>query len=186
MKKDFLIPILVLVVICVVVSGALAATNGLTEPMIVAAAGERASAAMRELIPEAADFELLEDARFPDGVVEAYRAVTAEGDRGYVPPPLGYIFTLSADGYGGSGSLRLMAAVSPDGVILAMKTLANGETKGLGSRTSESAYEGQFVGMDANLTGYQAITGATISSKAYRGAVEKALAAFELVQGGAQ
>jgi electron transport complex protein RnfG len=90
---------------------------------------------------------------------------------------VGFIFEITADGYGGVGSLKLMVAVSEDGVIIATKTLANGETKGLGSRVSEPAFESQFNGK-TNLDDFQAITGATISSTAYRGAVEQALALY--------
>ncbi|MDR0839040.1 MAG: FMN-binding protein [Oscillospiraceae bacterium] len=174
MKKDFVIPIAVLLAICVVISGALAATNNVTSPIIVEAAAVRAERARTEILPSADGFTAI-DARLPDGVDEAYAATNGTG----------YVFTLSATGYGGSGSLVLMAAVSPDGKIIAVKTLANGETKGLGSKVSEPAYETQFVGMDKNLTGYQAITGATISSKAYAGAVKIALEAYEVVKGAA-
>ncbi|MDR1328688.1 MAG: FMN-binding protein, partial [Oscillospiraceae bacterium] len=125
--------------------------------------------------PGADSFDKLE-LELPDGVTDAYSASNGTG----------YVITATASGYGGAGSLRIMLALSPEGVVTGVTTLANGETKGLGSRVSEPGYEEQFVGMDKSLEGYHAVTGATISSDAYRGAVESALSAYEIIMEAAQ
>lgn len=173
MKKDFILPIIVLVVICAVISGALAATNAVTSPVIEAGKQERAETARAEVLPEADGFVKVELTEEIPGITECYEATNGAG----------YVISMSADGYGGKGSLSLMAAISPDGNIIAVKTLSNGDTKGIGSRVSEPAFEGQFAGMDVSMSGYQAITGATVSSKAYSGAVANALAAYEQLAG---
>ena len=49
-------PIVVLCVICVVITGALAATNSATAPIILAAKLEAERLARMELLPEADDF----------------------------------------------------------------------------------------------------------------------------------
>jgi electron transport complex protein RnfG len=180
-KKDFIMPIVVLSVICLIVSGALAVTNRFTAPTIADAARLRADSAMHELIPDASAFTELDATGLPTNVIEAYAAKESD-DAKHVD---GYIFTVSATGYGGSGSVKIMVAVNTDGRVKATKTLANGETKGMGSRVSEPDYESQFVGMDDTLTGYNAVSGATISSKAYSGAVADALAAYKILNQGA-
>lgn len=173
MKNDFVMPIVVLVLICLVVSGALAATNSVTEPIIVEGAIIRAEAARIEILPEADGFEQVALQEEIYGVTDCFKATNGAG----------YVISVSGDGYGGNGSLSLMIAISEDGKIIATKTLANGDTKGIGSRVSEAAYESQFAGMDKNLSGYSAITGATVSSGAYKSAVQNALAAFAQIAG---
>jgi electron transport complex protein RnfG len=173
MKKDFIAPIAVLFLICAITTGVLAATNGVTAPVIEAAARKRADEARIAILPSADGFEELAADGLPEGVTEAYAATNGAG----------YVFASSGTGYGGAGSILLMIAVSPDGTILGVTTLANNETQGLGSRVSEPLHEGQFIGMDASLEGYEAVTGATISSEAYRGAVLDALRAFEITAG---
>ena len=91
-------PIVVLCLICVVITGALAATNSATAPVIKAAEEAAAQAARTELLPEATGFTLVEG-EF-EGVTEIYTA-----DNG-----VGTIITSSDKGYschcGGHGGLR--------------------------------------------------------------------------------
>ncbi len=170
MKKDFLIPVLVLALICLVISAALALTNSVTEPVIEAAAAARAETARKDVIPDAESFEKLEIDGLPKTVTEVYATSN----------DIGYIFMLTTKGYG--GDMKIICAIDPDGKIIACKTLEQTETKGLGSRVAETPFESQFDGADASLDGVSAITGATISSTAYIGAVEDAFAAFEIVK----
>ena len=58
----------------------------------------------------------------------------------------------------------------------------SGETATLGGRTANPEYTDQYKGQDKSLSGVNAISGATITSTAYRGCVEKAFAAYELVK----
>jgi electron transport complex protein RnfG len=169
LRDDFVKPILVLALICLVVSGALAVTNGITEPVIADAAVQREKAARNEIIPAANDFDVLKVDGLPETVTEVYKSTN----------DVGYIFVLSTSGYG--GELTLLCGVSPEGVLIRCMTLEHSETKGLGSRVTEQQFENQFIGMGAGLDGVEAISGATISSRAYIGAVRDALAAFETV-----
>ena len=52
----------------------------------------------------------------------------------------------------------------------------------LGGQTANKSYTGQYTGQDASLSGVNAISGATITSTAYRGCVETAFEAYELVK----
>lgn len=177
MKKDFVIPIAVLLIICVVVTGALAATNELTVPIIAQAAADRASASMRELLPDATRFDAIEltDEMRENGIQELYDAYTGDA-------PCGYIVVSAADGYGGDDSIVIMLAIDFDLAVIDLCTLRNNETQGLGSRVSEPAFERSFIGGNASFASYEAISGATISSRAYRDAVDHAFLACADVQ----
>jgi electron transport complex protein RnfG len=170
MKKDFVMPIVILTAICLFISAALAITNYFTEPIIVKAAAERAEAARNEAIPEAEGFELIALDGAPATIKEVYKTTN----------DVGYIFMITTAGYG--GEMKLICAIDNDGNIITCKVLAQSETKGLGSRITEEAFAGQFPGKNSALEGVSTLTGATISSKAYVNAVKDAFAAFELVK----
>jgi electron transport complex protein RnfG len=171
MKKDFVLPIVALTLICLIISAALAFTNSFTEPVIAKAAAERAEAARSEVIPGAAGFELMQVDGLPATVKEVYRTTNN----------VGYVFMITASGYG--GDIKLICGIDTDGKLIMTKTLAQAETKGMGSKITEDAFAGQFPGKDSTLEGVDAIAGATISSKAYIGAVKDAFTAFERVKG---
>ncbi|NCC68856.1 MAG: FMN-binding protein, partial [Clostridia bacterium] len=61
-------------------------------------------------------------------------------------------------------------------------TLSQSETKGLGSRTTLPDFREQFYGKDSSLSGVDTISGATISSKAYIGAIKDAFSAYEIAK----
>ena len=170
-KNDFVMPIAVLTIICLVIAGLLALTNSATAPVIEQAALERAEAARAAIIPEADGFDLLEIEGLPDTVKEVYKATNDTG----------YIFMLTTTGYG--GEMDLILGMNNDGTIIEVNTLKHSETKGMGSKTTEEPFRSQFTGKDASLEGVDAITGATISSKAYLGAVADAFTAFDIVTG---
>ena len=173
MKNDFIKPILVLALICLVMSGALALTNGLTEPVIVEAASVRMHEAMSGIIPNATGFTPITDTNLPESVVEAYKS---DNDAGY-------IFVVVTGGFG--GDVKLICGVNSEGKVIHCTALEQSETKGLGSKITEPFFENQFDGKGAGLEGVEAITGATISSRAYISAVTDALAAFDIVYKGA-
>jgi len=170
MKKDFLFPIIALTAICLLISAALAVTNSFTEPVIDKAAAERAEAARAEVIPEADGFEPVRVDNLPASVTEVYRATNGAG----------CVFMITAAGYG--GEIKLICGIGPDGRILETKVLSHSETKGLGSKITEPEFAGQFPGKGSDLSGVDAISGATISSRAYIDAVKDALKAYELVK----
>jgi electron transport complex protein RnfG len=171
MKKDFILPIVALTLICLFISAALAITNNFTQPVITKAAADRAEQARSEVIPEADSFELVQIDGLPATVKEVYRTTN----------DVGYIFMLTAAGYG--GDINIICGIGADGKIIATKTLQQSETKGMGSKITEAAFAGQFPGKDAYLSGVDAISGATISSKAYLGAIKDAFTAYESVKG---
>jgi len=170
MMKDFVAPILVLSLICLVISGALAMMDSVTSPMIGAAAAERTELAMASIIPEATGFERLDNEGFPRVIKEVYRTENN----------VGYIFIVAVNGF--SGDIRIICGVDPGGSIISTSTLQHTETKGIGTILDEPAFLGQFDGKDSRLEGVSTVTGATISTKAFIGAINEVFAAFETVR----
>ena len=171
-KQGIIKAVVVLVVICIVISGALAVVNSFTAPVSKANAEARETAARQELIPEAASFEQITDG-LPADVLSAYVGKAADGSAA------GYVFTVSGKGFG--GTIQVMCAISPEGTILRCKTLdVSGETKTLGGQTANESYTSQYEGQDSSLSGVSAISGATITSTAYEGCVKTAFEAYEV------
>ncbi len=168
--KESVIPAVVLTAICVVISAALALTYNTTKPIIDLAAQREADAARAEVLSTADGFEKV-DTSGMEGVVEAYKATNGAG----------YVFTTSAKGYG--GPLNVMTGIKSDGTIEKVKLMDNSETPGLGSRTGEEEYTSQYANKDASLDGVTAISGATISSTAFKQAVTTAFQAFGQLAG---
>ena len=174
MKKSFneiIKPVLVLVCICLVVTALLAYINSVTSPIIAKAEEEKTRQAMTEVLSEADSFEKLEIENLPERVTEAYSATNGAG----------YVFMLTTKGYG--GDMKLICGMDADGVIEQCKTLSHAETSGLGSKTAEDPYRNQYCKKSAETLGeVDAITGATISSNAYKNAIEDAFKAYDMVK----
>ena len=158
--KEIRKSIVVLVVICLLTSAALAVVNHFTAPVSKANAEARAEQARLDAVPE---------------VVSAYLALDEAGS------PMSYLFTVEGKGFG--GTIQVMCVIGTDGLIRACRTMdVSSETTTLGGQTANESYTGQYTGQDASLSGVNAISGATIASTAYRGCVETAFEAYELVK----
>ena len=165
-------PILILSLICFFVTGILAFVNNLTYPVIESAAAERAANARKEIIPHADRFELLKINGLPLNVTQVYRA---EYDKGF-------IFMVTTFGYG--GEIKLFCGIDTDGKLIKTAVLAQSETKGFGTPVFEEPHAGQFWGRDKNgIEEIQAISGATISSNAFKKGIRDSFEAFEIIKG---
>jgi electron transport complex protein RnfG len=170
MKNDFIMPVLVLTLICLIISGALALVNDLTHPIIEEAANERAEIARKEIIPEAEEFILIEAEGAPKAVREIYGTSNNTG----------YIFVVVTNkGYG--GDIKIICGIDPDGKIIKSAVLAHTETQGLGTIVFERAVI--FEGLNKNVAAeIDALAGSTITSTAYKNAILDAFEAFEIVR----
>lgn len=172
--EDFVLPILILTLICLVTSGLLAAINHVTAPIIEETEAAIAAEARKEVLPEADDFTKL-DVELPDGsfVTECYEANNGAG----------YVFMITCNGYGGKNTMKLICGVDAEGTIVSTKTLQHAETAGLGSKTTEDGFRGQFTGKNAGtLAEVDTIGGATFSSNYYIEGITSALEAYEIVK----
>jgi len=165
-------PIVVLCAICIVITGALAATNGVTAPIIEAATLAAQEAARTELLPDATGFTKVEGVN-----VENVSDIYATDNN------VGTVITCSSKGYG--GTITVMVAFNPDDTIKQIKITEQAETAGLGSKTvSEASFQESFAGLAAapfTVDDIDAITGATISSKAVTAAVNSAVEAYNAI-----
>ena len=174
MKKDFILPIIVLAVICIVVSGSLALLYNATAPVIAQRASERTQAARVEMFPQATGFERIQPDNLPGTVTAVYRTSNN----------VGYIFIVTVMGY--NGDIEFICGIGPDGSVVDTAVLSHAETPVLGTIAFEYAFASQFVGRnntDNTLADIDTITGSTITAAAYINAVQYALDAYDIVKG---
>ena len=165
-------PTIILAVICLIATVILAGLNRLTTPVIAANEQETANEIYRALLPEADSFTELPCSR------EGVTAVMA-ADNG-----AGYVITAQSRGYG--GQVPAAVAFSEDGTILGVTMMENSETPGLGQKVTEAGFSGQFAGRTAEsftIDDIDAVTGATISSKAAVAAINLAIQAYAEIGG---
>ena len=166
-------PIVVLSVICVIITGALALTNDVTKPIIEEATRKAQEAARMELLPDANGFTAVE------GVSVAGVSAVYTADNG-----VGAVVTSSAKGYG--GTMVVMVGFNADGTIRQIKVTENQETKGIGSKVAgDPTFWTRFQGLKAESLvlgeDVDALSGATISSKALTAAVNSAIEAYNAI-----
>ncbi|MGI6751603.1 MAG: RnfABCDGE type electron transport complex subunit G [Anaerovoracaceae bacterium] len=178
--KEYITPSVVLVLICLVITGALAITYQMTEPVIAAINEKNANEARAVVLPSGADGGFsAQEGNFVDGVKEVFAANNGTG----------IAYTSEDKGFG--GSLTVMTGVDDQGKITGVKVTKHTETPGLGTKAMTVEYLEQYIGQSAitrsgaaDKTQIDAVTGATVTSDAVFRAVEKALA--QDGKGGAQ
>ena len=169
--KEIITPIAVLACICLAVTALLAYINLVTSPIITEAEEKAAAEARAEVLSDADSFTLLDVHNLPEEVTEVYKADNNTG----------YVFMLTVKGYG--GDMKLIFGIKSDGTIEKSKTLSHSETIGLGSKTADEPYRSQYVGKTADtVNSVDAISGATISSNAYKKAIRGAFDAYDMVK----
>ena len=182
--KDILVPTIALLLICLVATTLLAGTNMITAEKIAANAVEKENSSRMVVLPAASDFS--EVTTLESGITYC-EALTEDGEK------IGYVFTSGAKGYG--GTVGIMIGIDLDGVITGLEILSHAETPGLGANATGEAFKSRFSGKSGILTvdknsndgqNIQAITAATITSKAVVSAVNAALSEFEAIKGGAE
>jgi len=152
----------ILGLICVIAAGLLAGVNALTRSKIAEQAQAQEQAALKEIMPLAEKF-------IPVGSSEDVLYYKALDNHEKL---LGFVFKASQKGY--SSVIQTLAGMNLQGVISAVKVISQNETPGLGMRITENKFTDQFKNQDSlNLSGVQAITGATISSRAVMNSVIK-------------
>ncbi|MBE6812386.1 MAG: RnfABCDGE type electron transport complex subunit G [Ruminococcaceae bacterium] len=178
MKKDIIIPVISLLLICLVSSALLGGVNMITKDRIADLAAQTVVEAKSELIPAAS---------YEDKDLDGTAYSVALDENGKV---LGYIFTTSANGYG--GAVKLMTGIDLHGKVTGVSLLEINETPGLGMKAKNESFLQQFVDASGILTvvkdgssapgTVQAITSATITTKAVTSAVNKALGIYESIK----
>ncbi len=166
-------PIVVLGLICVIVTGALAATNSVTAPIIEEATRLAQEQARQELLPEAEGFEKIEGIDVAN-VSDVYAASNG----------VGYVVTSSAKGYG--GTMTVMVSFTPEGTIKQIKVTEQAETQGIGSKVAgDASFWERYAGLEAKPLvldqDVDRLSGATISSRALTAAVNSAIDGYNAI-----
>jgi len=148
----------------VIISG----TYAVTAPVAAQESIKLKNQAMQDLI-DADSFKAVE------GKVDWYAAIKDGKIIAYVVPA-------ESKGYG--GTIKMVAAVSPDGKAIDYKILSHNETPGLGDKAGGDKFRKQFAGKNANALevvktptdkNIQALTGATITSRAVTKGIKEAV-----------
>ena len=117
---------------------------------------------------------------FSDVSLEDFKAVDVDkeaADEGYV------VTVTDKEGYG--GDIQITVGVTKDGTVSGVSILSISETAGLGMRATEAKFQEQYVGKNTDKfyvskdggegEPIDAISGATITSRAFTGAVNTAI-----------
>ena len=180
--KEILVPTISLFLISAIVTLLLAVTNSVTAPKIEQLQIETANKTKAQVLSVATSFSEEKTVEL-NGVTYTYYEGYDDGKK-----VVGYVFSTSAKGYG--GDISTMVGVKNDGTVSGVDFLSISETAGLGMNADSDDFKSQFVGKSGVIgvnkntstdTEIQALTGATITSKAVTNAVNIALELFEEV-----
>ena len=195
-----------LVIITVVAGLVLGAVYGITKKPIADQEAKAQMEAYKAVFPKASDFKDVDgfseeaaskviasykntvDGHESDVISSAVEAVDASGKA------LGYIFNITTSkGYG--GDIQLTVGIQSDGTVSGYSVLSISETAGLGMKAKEDGFMSQFAGIPAQIlevtksgktadTEIEAISGATITSRAVTSAVNSCVAYSKSLKGG--
>lgn len=159
-----------LVLTCLVSGCIIGAVAFVTVPIAKEKAEQLKQDSMKTLVPDAD--------KFVEVPGEKDTFVAEKGGQ-----KVAYIIPTAPKGYG--GPIKMLTAVSADGTVMDYTVLEANETPGLGDKGAKSPFKDQFKGKKAeNLEvtkehgvkdKIQAMTGATISSRAFTNGVKEAV-----------
>ena len=190
--KHIFKPALSLFIIAAVVTTLLGLVRLLTLEPIAQQTRKTQEKTMKVILPEASAFSEIAAADKKYKTIDKIYRGTADGQN------IGYILELSPDGY--SGAINMMLGISTlKNEIAGMRILKHTETPGLGALAVKEKFYRVFdsrkiiplavVRGPASENEIQAISGATITTRAITGAVNEAIdwyAAFSKTQGAEQ
>ena len=170
---------LTLFVFAAVAALCLGVVNYITKDTIAKGKEKANVEARQKVLSEAEDFREVPGIDKIAASVDAENAgIVDEAYTGYKNGEIvGYTIKTKPKGYG--GDVEVLTGINKDGKIVGITILSQSETAGLGARSTESEWQAQYAGLDASKevsvskngadsskNEIQAITGATITSKA--------------------
>ena len=173
LKKENLMPAIVLSSICIVVALLLSLVNLITGPIIEKAQNEAANEALIEVLPGITTAEeVAVDESYPAAITKVYKT------------DVGYVFQASVTGK--SSGLIIMCGVNNEGKVTGTKVIAEQETDSYDANVfpKVEGTNGVYTGM--SLTDFEPylVSGATLTSRAYSEAIKASLQAFVIAGGG--
>lgn len=169
MKKQNIMPVLVLTLICLAVAALLGGVNMLTKDKIAENALKKEQESLIEVMPGAT---LFDEVDIPEGAPATVKTVYREkGGLGYV------IITVAEKTDYSSGDMTLSVGIS-DGKIVGCKITSYNESKDIGKNT----YPSKFVGKgEEDYDEVEIVSGVTYSSRAFKAAIGDSLATEKLL-----
>lgn len=185
MKSTLFNMVAVLFTITLIASAGVGAVNMITEEPIAAAKQAATTAALANVLP-AFDENAVSEQEIDGLPIKVYTATSGEAVVGYA------VETMTKNGFG--GAIRLMVGFLPDGEIYNVNVLEQAETPGLGTKMCDEGNALISSIKDKNAFAIEfkvkkdggeldALTAATISSRAYYDAVARAKAAYLVASG---
>ena len=182
--KEFISPVLVLVVICFAVTFLLAFTYGITAPIIAENTAKAASEARMELLPDADGFSEADAEPYVLEEGKVYVVDTYVADNG-----AGMVVTVKSNSYG--GLLTAMVGIDADGAVTGVKVTDHADTPGVGTKAQDPGHLQQYVGLTElgstkikdHADSVVEVTGASVSSGAIHKAVYCALEQYKAMGG---
>ena len=182
-ESTFINMVITLLVIAVVSAGVLGGVYVLTKEPIALAKKKKQEKAIKMVLPEFDSLKSVKVASYDGGDSLLFTYAKKEGK----------VIGVAINSYtdkGFSGHIEIMVGLLPDGTIYNTAVLAHSETPGLGTKMSSPGFKDQF--MNKNPATFKlkvtkdkgdvdAITAATISSRAFCDAVDRAYLTFEKV-----
>lgn len=185
-----------LLAITAVAALALGLTNMATKDPILNQRAQAELENMMDVLPGAQEFENID---IKKDSISNEKATIQEINEGKDSNAnlMGYAFKLTTKGFG--GEVEVIVGIDKNGIVQGIRIGNHGETPGLGAKAIEPAFQDQFKGKSSDSAidvikaspkdnEIQAITGATITSKAVTSAVNLSSEYFtnELKDGGGQ
>ena len=163
-----------LLLICGVVALALAGVNAITEDRIADLKEASTQAAIAAVLPGGG-----KEVSFTDDTGLVTKVFASDA---------GYAIQVAPSGFG--GTVTMMVGVDTEGKLLGVQVVSHSETAGLGAVAADTtdagnAFRSQFVGMSGSVSvtkdggQVEAITGATITSRAVCAGINAALQCAE-------
>ena len=178
--KDIAKPALILFIICLITTFALAGTNAITKDKIAEINRQTEENNRQVVLPGATEFAESEDGTYVIGKSGGEIA--------------GYVFTTKTKSYG--GDIKVMTGIDKDGKVTGVAIVSISDTPGLGLNAQREDFRNQYL-QSAPEDGFtviksgsagdgqiNAMTGATITSNAVTACVNEAVETYYKVKGG--
>ncbi len=168
----------ILFAITAIAAAILAVVNEITAPVIKENEIKIQEDAMRKVLPDATEFTLMDfEKDEASTVTEIYKS------------DAGFAVKVEPNGYG--GPISIIVGVDNDLKVTGIDIISQNETAGLGAKCTESSFQEQYKGKTENIVvsksgakgnEIDAITSATITSKATTKGVNEAIEAVKKIK----
>jgi len=166
----------VLLLVCAVVTLALSLVNVLTEGKIADNKVNAMNAAVKEIFPDSTASQEI-DYLYSDPVAGVYKVMREDSH-------IGYAVSVIPSGF--AGDIEMLVGIGSNGEVAGVRVLALSETPNVGSKVAGSDYLAGYEGKNGSLVlgvDVDAISGATVSSRAVMAGVNAVLALELKVEG---